>query len=201
MSEAMGRPLVRRALGALLLAPLTSLLLSRLLSAAVGAAGLASSLPVGVHTYVPGVDLVDIRSLAVAGLLLAVPGLALLSWDGGPRTRWRAIGQVGLLLAAAQLLLYAGQALLVAQVQGLPDAAPAVLLAVALPAALTLAATAALSVASVLTAVLSPAVALPVPPAAAAVLHRWPFVAARRCAGILVAPLRGPPPSRSATSG
>jgi hypothetical protein len=123
-----------------------------------------------------------------------VPGLALLGAAGSrPASRWRAILELGLLLAAAQLLLYAGQALLVAQVQGLPDAAPAALLAVALPAALTLAATAALSIATVLAAAISPAVTLPVPPAAAAARHRWTHVAARHRAGILIAPLRGPP--------
>ena len=189
MGTLASRPSLRRALGALALAPLTSLVVSRLLADAIGAAGLDASLPVGVHTYVPGVDLVDVRWLALIGLLLAAPGLVLVrSARGG-----RAGLQVGGFLVAAQVLLYVAQAVLVAQVRGLPDATPAVVLALTLQSALTLVLVAGVSIARAALAILVHAIALPVTRAPGAVPRRRIVAGAGRGIDLRSAPPRGPP--------
>lgn len=197
---------MRTALAVASVAPLTSLLTSRLLAAAVGAAGLDGRLPVGVHTYLPGVDLVDIQRLETAALLFALPGIFGVArgiadrLEPGTRATSRDVLRVGCLLVLAQVLLYLGQALVVAGTQGLPDAAPAVLLAVVLPALLTLAAAAAVSVAGVLVALPTGTIAVPAP-VAGIVVRRWLAPPARRGTGVPHAPLRGPPPPPTTVRG
>jgi hypothetical protein len=184
---------LNRAAGAVLLAPITSLLLSRLLAHTVGSVGLAATLPVGLHTYVPGVDLVDLRWLELAALLLAAPGLVLLRGAGGGRRPARAALELGGLLVLGQLLMYVVQAVLVAQVQGLPDTPSAALIALVLPAGLTLVVTLAISFASVLAAIVTRAVRVQPGPACPIQRLGWTCSAAARAFRILDAPLRGPP--------
>ncbi len=200
MGEALlQKPGLRRALATVALAPVTSLLVSQMLAAGIGAAGLGRRLPVGVHTYVPAVNLVDVRWLELGSLICALLGLGLAAFtgnrSGGKKpTGWllAALYMVGILVLA-QLALYAAQALFVAELQGLPDTAQAALLALALQGILTLAATLSVGSMGMLIPILGGAQAprLKIPAATS-----WPLrvaAPANRSFIELDAPRRGPP--------
>jgi hypothetical protein len=152
----MQRPRLQRLAAAAAITPALSLLVGRVIAWVIGTAGLGSRLPVGLHTYVPVVDLLNVHLLEVGGGLLALLGVAL-GWlaqradgptgrRGGLENTLRLVG----LLALAQVSLYATEAVVVAQLQGLPDAGGAVLVALILPVLLIVALAAVLGSAAAL---------------------------------------------------
>ncbi|MHB8508511.1 MAG: hypothetical protein ACYDGR_07660 [Candidatus Dormibacteria bacterium] len=140
---------VRLALGSFAFAPAVSLLAARAVAAAVGATGLRA-LPVGLHTYVPLADVVDVRLLGLGSILLALIGFGLVIPSALRRRSdavpaWlRSLARLAAAAVLMQVVLYVLQALVVAQLQGLPDAWPAISLAVAIHAGVG--ATAAISI-------------------------------------------------------
>ncbi len=108
---------------ALLVAPSLSLLTA---AAVVGVAekAMPASLPIGMHTIVPLALLVPVPVLEVAALL----GLVLATLAIAGRRRGHGFHPVGAvaLVAAAQVLFFIAQLLVVDQVHGIPDAAVAI---------------------------------------------------------------------------
>jgi len=124
----------KRLLAVSAMAPLSSMLTSRLLTLGINAAGMDQSLPSGAHTYLPLLNLVGLDWLALFSLLLAAAGgTALVLAPGNSSGRRRAGLEAVLVLAVAQLALYGVQLLVVSQVQGLPDGATALALGSLLP--------------------------------------------------------------------
>jgi hypothetical protein len=105
-------------------------------SALVGATTFSRIVPVGLHTYMPAVDLVNVHPLRAGSAVLAALGI-LLAWLGGRGdARGGSMGvilRLGRALGVSQVAFYTTQALLVGQLQGLPDAGSAILLAAILP--------------------------------------------------------------------
>ena len=103
-----------------------------------------SAVPVGLHTYLPLITLVDRPRLALVALAMAALAAAVarprLGADLGPRPQAPARSSIWLAawLAAAQVAFYAAQALVVGLTTGLADQPPAVIAALALPAVLLL---------------------------------------------------------------
>jgi hypothetical protein len=152
----------------------------------------------GLHTYLPITVLVDVRWVGALSLASAAIGLTLM-WLARPR--WRVAGfraravamaRAAAVLVALQVILYVAQAVLVAQIQGLPDAPPVVVTALLLQAALTVALV--LSLGSI--AVLLPPVLFLAPPtwmAATAGPRMHGTQLSPRSTILISAPRRGPP--------